>query len=334
MRVRVAGMSNGKYLLMRVCLAAVPIARAAAASPGPQTEIAAPTGAFQIEGSRIIDTRGRPFLIHGTQLPEFSRDSTSAGDPSDREFGPYSASSFAAIRHRFNLNTVRMPLSLLEYEADPEYLVRLAAAVRQANELQLLVILGPLSPNSPLSRVEFWQRCAAVFRSYPNVMFEILSSEEEQAARSAGTKQPVVRRDVDGSGDANTIYEIFPRDESTAPPAAWNARLGPLTRQVPLLVTGWDPELDWDSPSCRALPADPSAAEELIDANLRYFDKQSVSWMASEYRPGKLITEFIRQEATTFENGGLADSRHPSPRGSAWSCSSTSGAGRSEDCSP
>jgi hypothetical protein len=222
MRAQFPGMANGKYLFIAVCLTALRIASAATISPGQQTEIAGAAGPFHIEGARIIDAHGRPLLIHGTRLPTFSRDRTSVGDASDTEFGPYSASSFATVRHRFHLNTVRMPLNLLEYENDPEYLARLAAAVRQANKLQLLVILGPLSPDSSLSRVEFWQRPAGVFRGYPNVMFELLSRDEEQAARSAGAKQGVVvRRDVDGGGDANTIYEIFPMNESMAPAAVW-----------------------------------------------------------------------------------------------------------------
>jgi cytochrome c peroxidase len=315
MLVRIPGAADRKYLLILTYLALVSVGRAAVVSPGPPIESAAPAGPFHVEGTRIIDARGRPFLIHGTQLPIFSRESTSLGDAPDREFGPYSASSFATIRHRFNLNMVRIPLSLLEYETDPEYLARLAAAVRQANQLQLLVILGPLSPNSSASRAEFWKRCAGVFRGYPNVMFDIISMDEEQFVRSAGAKQPLVIRDRDGTGDANAIYETFPPSEARGPAAGWDARLRPLARWRPVLVSGWDPELDRDSPSCRALPSDPGLAEELIDEKLRYFDQQQISWMASEYRPGKLITEFIRQEATTLENGWTCGDPGPEPAG-------------------
>lgn len=177
----------------------------------------------------------------------------------------------------------------MEYETDPEYLDRLAAAVRQANQLQLLVILGPLSPDSSVSRAEFWKRCAGVFRGYPNVMFDIISMDEEQFVRSAGAKQPLVIRDREGTGDANAIYETFLPSEGMGPAGGWDARLHPLAQWAPIVVSGWDPELDRDSPSCRALPSDPGAAEELIDENLRYFDNQQLSWMASEYRPGKRV---------------------------------------------
>jgi hypothetical protein len=61
---------------------------------------------------------------------------------------------------------------------------------------------------------------------------------EDHSPAVTGAKQPVVvRRDIDGGRDANTIYETFSPNERMAPAAAWNARLGPLLRRAPVLLS-------------------------------------------------------------------------------------------------
>ena len=71
----------------------------------------APQGPFHIEQGRLIDSSGRAFLVRGTELPEFRLDTVAGHLRSGDEFGAYSATSLSAIRLRFNLNAVLLPIA-------------------------------------------------------------------------------------------------------------------------------------------------------------------------------------------------------------------------------
>ena len=136
-----------------------------------------PAGPFHVVRNRIIDSKGRPFLMRGTQLTEFRPQTAAHDDRSGEEFGPHSATSLSAIRLRFNMNAVRLPVNVLD-AADPGYFSELAKVVRRANRINLLVILAAREPGASLpSRrtAEFWRRGAAFFKDYPNVMFDVFS---------------------------------------------------------------------------------------------------------------------------------------------------------------
>lgn len=95
-----------------------------------------PDGPFHVIAGKLVDAKGRAFLIRGTELPEFRADTANYQSRSADEFGPYSATSLSAIRLRFNLNAVRLPVARGS-EKSPE----LARVVRRANDLELLVIV-------------------------------------------------------------------------------------------------------------------------------------------------------------------------------------------------
>jgi uncharacterized protein (TIGR03437 family) len=137
----------------------------------------APVGPFHVVGSRVMDSKGRPFLMRGTQLTEFRPQTVVRDNRAGADFGPHSATSLTAIRLRFNMNTVRLPMKVLD-SAQPGYFSELAKVVRRANQAELLVILAALEPDAglPSGRTsEFWSRCAAYFKDYPNVMFDVFS---------------------------------------------------------------------------------------------------------------------------------------------------------------
>lgn len=291
----------------------------------------------------MLDSQGRAFLMRGTQLTEFHLQTVARDNRAGEDFGAHSATSLSAIRLRFNMNTVRLPVNVLEFDA-PEYFTELAKVVRRANQLDLLVVLAAREPGSALpssKSIEFWSHCAAFFKDYPNVVFDVFSDPSPPAlppsvsdahstagwnvwrnnmqtlvrtVRAAGATQPIVAmgwkddRLFEGAGDAaliddaNIIYEASPRFANTRTDAQREAHLGMLAARVPVIANGWDLELD-DAAACAAVPADPTAASALVEGNLNYFDAHQISWTVSVFEPGKLIKDLSFHDATTLENG-------------------------------
>jgi uncharacterized protein (TIGR03437 family) len=320
--------------------------------PQRQQITASPAGPFRVSGNRLLDSHGRPFLMRGTQLTEFHPQTVDRDNRAGEDFGPHSATSLSAIRLRFNMNTVRLPLNVLESGA-PEYFPRLANVVRRANQIDLLVVLAAREPGAAMpseKTVEFWGRCAAFFKDYPNVLFDVFSDPSPtvvalgvdphsaagwefwrngmqgpvRAIRAAGATQPIVAmgwkddRLFEGSGaselinDGNIIYEASPRYLNTHTDAERDAHFGHLTGSVPVLANGWDLELD-DATACAAVPHDPTAAAAMVQGNLDYFDAHAISWTVSTFEPGKLIRDLSFHDASTLENG--------------WTCGAAASAG-------
>lgn len=307
--------------------------------PKQQRITPSPAGPFHVSGNRMLDSHGRQFLMRGTQLTAFHLDTVERDNHAGDDFGAHSATSLSAIRLRFNMNTVRLPVNVLE-SGRPGYFPELAKVVRRANQIDLLVVLAASEPGATLpsaKTLEFWSRCAAVFKDDPNVLFDVFSDPTPgvagdahspagwslwrdsmqslvDAIRAAGARQPIVAmgwnddRMFEGAGkaslldDPNIVYEASPRFTNTRTDAERSAHFGLLAEQAPLLANGWDLELD-DAAACAALPRDPSAAADLVKGNLAYFDAHQISWTVSVFEPGKLINDLSYHDATTLENG-------------------------------
>ncbi|MGO4879254.1 MAG: glycoside hydrolase family 5 protein [Bryobacteraceae bacterium] len=256
-------------------------------------------------------------------------------------FAPLSATSLSALRLRFNMNTVRLPMDIDEAGA-AGYFAALAKVVRRANQLELLVILAAREPGNPVpsSRAaEFWSRCATAFKDYPNVIFDAfpepstavvpsgvdphsaagweiwrdLMTPLVRAIRGAGAAQPIVlaswndERMFEGAAgapmnDSNIVYGISPHYATTSTDAQREARFGFLARQVPVTANGWDLELD-DPTACAAIPSDPGAVNEMVRANLEDLDTRRISWTMSVLEPGKLVKELYFFHGTLLDSG-------------------------------
>ena len=328
-------------LLLSSCASQAASGATLSPQPSQQALTPAPNGPFHVQGNQIVDAKGRPYLMRGTQLTPFhpqtaARDAASANDV----FGPHSATSLSAIRLRFNMNAVRLPLDITEAGGDG-YFSALAKVVSLANRLDLLVILAAREPGSPLPSVqtaEFWTHCAAAFKDSPNVMFDVFSgpspsavngdahsaagwnvwraamNSSVQAIRSTGAAQPIAvmswndDRLFQGAGaaplidDPNIIYEVSPSYAANGTDAGRDAHFGFLANRAPVFATGWDLNLD-DAADCASVPADPAAASQLVQGNLDYFDAHRISWTVSVFEPGKLIKDLSFHDATTLENG-------------------------------
>ncbi len=225
------------------------------------------------------------------------------------------------------MNAVRLPVNVLESDA-PGYFAELAKVVRRANDVDLLVILAAREPGSamPSARTaRFWERCAAYFKDYPNMMFDVFSDPSGAgwnawrdgmngligAVRSAGANQPIVvmgwkdHRMFEGAvprfDDANVVYEASPRFLNTRTDADRDAHFGKLAEDVPV-IANWDLELH-DAAACAAVPSDPTEAAAMVEGNLDYFDAHRISWTVSVLEPGKLVNDLSFHDATTLENG-------------------------------
>jgi uncharacterized protein (TIGR03437 family) len=280
----------------------------------PQALTPVPKGPIHADGNRLVDSQGRTFLIRGTDLPEFR---TLPADPEAKPaagFGPHSATVLSTIRLRSNMNAVRIPLSLSDYAADPQYLHLVRDVVRKANDVDLVVILAVHDPEAPVpssrSLSQFWRDCSTLFRDTPRLIFELAPGHGDarttnliRAVRGAGATQPVLIDTDNIGGDGNAVYQISPRYAITRTDRDRDLLFAELAARAPVLASGLDPELGRDSEECAAFPDDPSEAEALVRANLEYFDAHAISWMISEYRPGKLIDDYRYLLATSLGDG-------------------------------
>jgi cytochrome c peroxidase len=103
--------------------------------------------------------------------------------------------------------------------------------------------------------------------------------------------------------DANVIYEISPRWNTSLTDRDRDLQFGGLAKRAPVIANDLDLRLDRNTAECAAIPSDPSEAEHLIDDALTYFDSHRISWTASYFQPGKLIANYRYLDATTLENG-------------------------------
>ncbi|HWC98340.1 MAG TPA: cellulase family glycosylhydrolase [Candidatus Sulfopaludibacter sp.] len=305
--------------------------------PGQQVISTAASGPYRVQANRLLDVHGRVFLMRGTQLPAFHLSTAAWNNRAADDYGAHSATSLSAIRLRFNMNAVRLPLDVSD-AASPEYLAELARVVRRINEMEMVAVLSAREPNAGLptaATAEFWSRCAAYFKSYPNVVFDGFADPDPAAVadahspagwqawtaamqtvihaiRQTGATQPVIAaswkdaRLFEGLpallDDANVVYGVTGEYADTRTDADRDAHFGFLAARAPVLASGWDLHLN-DAVACAALPQDPSATSAIVESNLNYLDTHQISWMVSEFEPGKLIKDLSDHDATSLENG-------------------------------
>ncbi len=125
---------------------------------------AIPHGGLHVEGTRIVDEAGQIILLRGTQLP-----SLEAATPT----------TLSQIRQRWNMNAVRLPVSVSAANRDPDYLGRVAGAIKKVNQAEMIAILaatGDAEQGLPTADTEqFWKSAAAYFKTYPGIIFDAFS---------------------------------------------------------------------------------------------------------------------------------------------------------------
>jgi cytochrome c peroxidase len=236
-----------------------------------------PSGPYHVEGNRILDAAGHPYLVRGTQLPPVTLD-----PPSD--YGPFSGTTFITIRQRLNMNAVRLPVDTRQYESNAAYRARVKELVQQANQFELLVILECASAQP-----------AADFKTNPNLFFSVPDAGLLKTVRSSGATQPIIVPLGSVTDDRKIIYEFSPSFAPGNQPFE--------TQSAPLLANGLDPQLTRAGPECAAFPSDPGAASRLIEDLLTQFDQRSISWTISTLEPGKLIDNYAGYDWSKLDDG-------------------------------
>ena len=128
-------------------------------------------GPLRVKGNQLIDSTGLGVTLQGTQAPKsLTLD--------------YAGTMFSTIRQRWNMNAVRLPLSVDESQT-PGYFDRIREIVRRANQSELLVILAADDEEDaglPTDRTSaFWKQCAAHFKDHPRVIFDLFSEPSADA---------------------------------------------------------------------------------------------------------------------------------------------------------
>jgi uncharacterized protein (TIGR03437 family) len=264
-------------------------------------------GPYYVDRGEIDTSAGHPFLIRGTQLPTLRLD---GADSSDREFGPYSATGLVTVRQRFNMNSVRIPVSIDQYLASQAYRQFATQIIESANSYELLTVITADVSEQPMQSnvLDFWRSCAAEFRDHPNVMFAIDKSMTPPevlrvvaAIRASKAEQPIILPLPEGTSnfeepDPNVIYEI-----TGGYPSKINIQAAEMLR--PLIVRILGPRLNTPSPDCAAFPADPTDASAMVEDTLGYLDAHQISWTVSRIAPGELVSDFRNYYPTKLDDG-------------------------------
>jgi hypothetical protein len=114
-----------RHQLIAWCSLALVLASITFARTAQQEITAAPSGPFHVDHAQIVDSAGRPFLMRGTQLTDFHPRTAIWDNHAGPDYGAHSATSLTAVRLRFNMNTVRLPLDISE-AIDARYFTELA----------------------------------------------------------------------------------------------------------------------------------------------------------------------------------------------------------------
>lgn len=129
----------------------------------PPTPIPVPP--LHVEGTRLVDSAKTSFLLRGVNLP---------GIDTEQAVMPF---TFRVIQQRWNMNTVRLPVSPAMWKRDgPPYFDRIANVVRAANNEGLVAVLAAYEDGSGLPGPElpaFWTACAAAFKNTGGVIFAL-----------------------------------------------------------------------------------------------------------------------------------------------------------------
>jgi uncharacterized protein (TIGR03437 family) len=133
-----------------------------------------PQGPLRVSGNELRDGAGNLITLWGALLPGLEVPASRDDVFQDRTFG--------IMRVRWNLNAVRLPVSVALWQRDgSQYLDRVTAIVNRANAAGLVVILAPCEearcgaarptglPGA--DTIAFWRAWAARFRENPRVIF-------------------------------------------------------------------------------------------------------------------------------------------------------------------
>jgi uncharacterized protein (TIGR03437 family) len=164
-----------------------------------------PQGALHARGNRLVDDAGQLIQLRGAVLPGLNL-ANPAPDAVERQtVASMTSVTFGVLRYRWNLNAVRLPVSVPIWQRDgPSYLDRVAGIVRLATDQGLVVILAACeNPAAGASAdlglptpavADFWRVWAAAFKDNPHVIFDLY---HQPSTRSLPNASPAQRSPAD-----------------------------------------------------------------------------------------------------------------------------------------
>jgi uncharacterized protein (TIGR03437 family) len=289
-----------------------------------------PVGAMHVEGNHIVDSAGQIIILRGAEIPGLE-----TGADSDT----LTPETFGAMRQRFNMNALRLPVSSAIAARDPLYLTRVATIVKQANTAGLVTILADYgaAPLPDPSEIPFWRSVASLFKDNPRVIFDLYNNPTGtdwqvwlhgsdryvgmqalvNAVRSTGAAQIVAVQGFNDLpelqnfraflGDPDVIYEVHPWFSTDLTDADRDAHFGFLASQVPVFAGEWGFLPGENSANCRALPNTPEGAQQAIADTLAYFERREISWTYSTFRPGNLYIDHLDYARTDLTSSWNCD---------------------------
>ncbi|HEV2690963.1 MAG TPA: cellulase family glycosylhydrolase [Bryobacteraceae bacterium] len=139
-----------------------------------------PIGPLHVKGAAIFDSTGQPILLRGVEMPGLN-----IANPTTEQsqtVAAMNATTFGILRLRWNLNTVRLPVSDFIWRRDGQaYLDRVGNTVRAATAVGLVVVIADCEDASSgdtsglglptQDSVAFWKTWAAYFKDDQHVVF-------------------------------------------------------------------------------------------------------------------------------------------------------------------
>lgn len=155
-------------------------------------------GPLETKGGLIVDSTGDVTLLLGVHMPGLEVLDPQPASSEARNVAAMTYATFGVIRLRWNMNTVRLPVSVRAWRRDgTAYLDRVAAIVRLANDAELAVVLvacedarsGSTASNGLPSAdtLDFWRVWAERFKDNSRVIFSIFHQPSARAVPSGGT---------------------------------------------------------------------------------------------------------------------------------------------------
>jgi len=139
-----------------------------------------PIGPLHVKGGAIFDSTGQPIALRGVEMPGLNIAVPTAEQ--NQTVAAMNATTFGILRLRWNLNTVRLPVSNFVWRRDGQpYLDRVGKIVRAATAVGLVVVISDCEDAASgetsglglptQDSVAFWKIWAAFFKEDQHVIF-------------------------------------------------------------------------------------------------------------------------------------------------------------------
>lgn len=211
-------------------------------------------GPLSTDGTRIVTTTGTVISLRGAVLPNLEA---------------ATVATLGVLRLRWNMNAVRIPLSVPAWQRDGQaYIDRVNAAIARSKAADLYTVL---TADEAAPTPAFWTALATALRNEPQVAFSLARKSAPangqalyDAIRATGARQLVTSQPAANISGENVVFEIAVNTQA-------------LQIRVPSYVA------EWATPNC-------ADSADVFQA-LSDFDTNGASWTAATFEPNCLLRD-------------------------------------------